>query len=258
MIKVTALSAFSDNYIWVIKHDNDARVAVVDPGQAEPVLAHLEQHQLELGAILITHHHPDHTGGVKKLLQHADVPVYGPAGEQHPIDTLSARLAQDDQVDLDWLGLTLDIIEVPGHTAGHIAFHGGGMLFSGDTLFSGGCGKLFEGTAAQMRKSLEKLRALPAATLIYCGHEYTEKNLAFAQAVEPDNAALAERVEKVQTWRAQDLPSLPSMLKDERGFNPFLRWDQQSVMSAASERAGTQQTDPDTVFATIRAWKDAF
>lgn len=258
MIKVHALSAFSDNYIWVIQHDNDNRVAVVDPGQAEPVLDYLQRNELELGAILITHHHPDHTGGVKKLLQHADVPVYGPAGERQPIDSLSARLAQGDQVDLDWLGLTLDIIEVPGHTAGHIAFHGSGMLFSGDTLFSGGCGKLFEGDAAQMRDSLEKLRALPAATLIYCGHEYTEKNLAFAQAVEPNNDALADRVAQVKTWRAEGQPSLPSMLKDEIQFNPFLRWDQATVISAASEREGHQLTDPNEVFATIRAWKDAF
>jgi len=258
MIKVTALSAFSDNYIWVLKSDNDKRVAVVDPGQAEPVLAYLEQQQLQLGAILITHHHPDHTGGIKKLLQHADVPVYGPAGENHPIEGLSARLAEGDQVDIDWLDLNLNITEVPGHTAGHIAFHGDGMLFSGDTLFSAGCGKLFEGDAAQMRQSLTKLRALPGATQIYCGHEYTEKNLTFAQAVEPDNAALAQRLKDVREWRANNQPSLPSKLEDELQFNPFLRWDHADVIAAATAHAGTEQSDPDTVFATIRAWKDAF
>lgn len=266
MINVTALPAFADNYIWALRQNNqdtvtgsdNNRVAVVDPGQAEPVLAHLKKHDLRLGAILITHHHPDHTAGIGALLEHADVPVYGPAGENHPIEHLSARLAEGDQVEIDWLGLTLQVLEVPGHTAGHIAFYGDDLLFSGDTLFSGGCGKLFEGDAAQMRNSLEKLRALPGATRIFCGHEYTEKNLLFAQAVEPENEAVKERLHKVREWRADNQPSLPSLLRDEMQFNPFLRWDQPQVIAAACERAGNDNSDPDAVFATVRAWKDDF
>lgn len=258
MINVTGLPAFSDNYIWVIKHDSDPRIAVVDPGQAQPVLDYLHAHQLTLGAILITHHHPDHTGGVQTLLEHADVPVYGPAGERQPVNNLSARLAQGDEVTLDWLDLHLKVIDVPGHTAGHIAFYGAGMLFSGDTLFSGGCGKLFEGDAATMRASLAKLRELPGATQIYCGHEYTQKNLTFAQAVEPDNPAVAQRLEAVRQWRAQEQPSLPSLLQDELKFNPFLRWDHANVIAAANAYAGHNLEGPDAVFATVRAWKDAF
>lgn len=258
MIKVTGLPAFADNYIWVIKHDNDPRIAIVDPGQAQPVLDYLDAHNLELGAILITHHHPDHTGGVQALLEHTDVPVYGPAGERQPVANLSARLAQGDEVELDWLKLKLTVIDVPGHTAGHIAYHGAGMLFSGDTLFSGGCGRLFEGDAATMRASLAKLRDLPAATKIYCGHEYTAKNLTFAQAVEPGNNAITERLNAVQAWRANNKPSLPSVLRDELTFNPFLRWDHADVIAAANDYAARKLDGADEVFAVVRAWKDAF
>lgn len=258
MIKVIGLPAFSDNYIWVIRHGDDPRIAVVDPGQAQPVLDYLDAHSLVLGAILITHHHPDHTGGVQTLLEQADVPVYGPAGERQPVANLSARLAQGDVVALDWLKLELAVISVPGHTAGHIAYHGADILFCGDTLFSGGCGKLFEGDAATMRASLAKLRNLPAKTHIYCGHEYTANNLTFAQAVEPDNTAITQRLNAVQKCRANNQPSLPSVLQDELTFNPFLRWDQASVIAAANDYAGKTLANADEVFATVRAWKDAF
>lgn len=257
MLDVSPVRAFSDNYIWVI-HGTVARnrVAVVDPGDAAPVIAHLEANGLELAAVLVTHHHRDHCGGVTALKARYDVPVIGPASEEIPLRTRAAQ--GGDRVELPDLGLTFDVIDIPGHTRGHIAFHGHGVLFCGDTLFSAGCGRLFEGTPAQMSHSLAALRALPPETRVYCGHEYTANNLRFALAVEPGNERTRRYTQAAAGHLAQGRPTLPSTLSLEIEVNPFLRCDQPAVRQAASEHAGHPVCDPIEVFATIRRWKDEF
>jgi hydroxyacylglutathione hydrolase len=257
MLDVTPVRAFQDNYIWLIHGLTDPRrVAVVDPGDAAPVLEALDRDGLELGALVITHHHGDHTGGVRRLLERAQVPVYGPVGERIPGRTVD--LSDGDTADLEALGLRFEVIDVPGHTAGHIAYYGHGALFCGDTLFSGGCGRLFEGTPAQMTASLDRLAVLPAATRVYCAHEYTLSNLRFAAAVEPRNAALSDYAARAGALRAEDRPTLPSTLGLEREINPFLRCDQPDVVRAAETHSGTSLNDRVEVFATVRAWKDGF
>lgn len=256
MHDVTALGAFADNYIWVITTGNDARVAVVDPGDAAPVQAFLADRNLQLGAILLTHHHPDHTAGVDGLLRDADVPVYAP-DEAARVARVSNPISEGDRVTLDWLDLTLDVIAVPGHTAGHVALYGEGLLFSGDTLFRGGCGRLFEGDAAQMRASLDKLRRLPDDTRVYCGHEYTQKNLRFAAEVEPANDAIRDALAAADRERDAGRPTLPSTMAEERRINPFLRWDESSVIDAAAQRAGHRPSNADEVLAIVREWKNA-
>lgn len=256
MIEVTAIPAFRDNYIWALSNDR-GDVVVVDPGEARPVETHIDQRGQQLAGILVTHHHPDHVGGVTTLASRGDIPVWGPARERIPGRT--HPLTEGDEVTIDALdGLTLEVIEVPGHTAGHIAFYGGGMLFAGDALFAGGCGRLFEGTPAQMRASLAKLRELPGETLVYSGHEYTQANLTFAMAVETDNETLRQRYERVCEWRAEGRITLPTKLETERQTNPFLRWDEPAVQQGASAHAGSDVSSADEVFATIRSWKDSF
>ena len=257
MLDVTPVRAFKDNYIWLIHGiGEDGRVGVVDPGDPAPVRAALERHGLTLAAILITHHHADHTGGVADLLEWTNVPVYGPAGEQIPGRTRS--LHGGEQVAVTELGLSFEVIDVPGHTAGHIAYYGHGALFCGDTLFSAGCGRLFEGTPAQMTESLDRLTVLPGATRVYCAHEYTLSNLAFAAAVEPENAAVADYIRRAKSLRAEGAPTLPSTLDLEAEVNPFLRCDRPSVVSAAETHSGRPLADRIDVFATVRAWKDGF
>jgi hydroxyacylglutathione hydrolase len=254
MFEVRAIPAFRDNYIWALTNDN-GDVVVVDPGEAQPVESHLDEHGQRLAGILITHHHPDHVGGVTRLTAGRDIPVWGPAEERIPARTHA--LSEGDQVTLEVLdGLTLDVIDVPGHTSGHIAYHGGGILLAGDALFAGGCGRLFEGTPAQMRASLAKLRELPETTWLYCGHEYTQANLNFAMAVEPENEALNERYNQVVRWRSEGRITLPSQLGTEFATNPFLRWDQPSVRNSATKQAGKELSSADEVFATVRRWKD--
>jgi hydroxyacylglutathione hydrolase len=257
MLKVTPVNAFSDNYIWLI-HATDAsrRVVAVDPGDSAPVIRYLQREGLELAAILITHHHADHVGGVSRLVALFEVPVYGPAGESIPCRTTA--LSGGDQVTLDDLGLHFDVVDVPGHTAGHIAYHGHGALFCGDTLFSGGCGRLFEGTPKQMSHSLDVLAALPPDTKIYCTHEYTLSNLRFAATVEPDNAALADYVRDAKATRAKGNPTLPSTLSLETRINPFLRCDRETVHQAAEQHSGRILQDRVDVFTVVRAWKDEF
>lgn len=256
MLQVTPVRAFADNYIWLIHSPRDARkVAVVDPGDAAPVRAAIEAHNLELAAILLTHHHRDHVGGVADLLQHTVVPTFGPAAEVIPGNPV--RLHEGDVVDLPNLGLRLEVLDVPGHTAGHIAYVGHGVVFCGDTLFSAGCGRLFEGTAEQMTSSLAKLASLPDDTAVYCAHEYTISNLLFSLAVEPNNAASREYLEECRAKRARDQATVPSNIRRERNVNPFLRCHQETVKHAAEARAG-RGLNRTEVFAVIREWKDGF
>jgi len=257
MLDVTPVRAFSDNYIWVLHGiGSPLRVAVVDPGDAAPVIAHLDSAGLELAAILITHHHRDHCGGVAELRARYDVPVVGPATEEIPLRTRAAR--GGDRIELKDLGFAFDVLDIPGHTRGHIAFVGHGAVFCGDTLFSAGCGRLFEGTPRQMLESLSALRGLPQETRVFCGHEYTLNNLRFARAVEPDNVRTSRYVDESRAVLAQGRPTLPSTLSLEIEVNPFLRCDRPAVRRAASQRAGHPVDDPVEVFAVIRRWKDEF
>ncbi len=252
MLEIVPLQALRDNYVWTLR--NARHAAVVDPGEARPVLEYLQREKLALAAILATHHHPDHVGGIPELLAHQRVPVYGPKGE--PIATLTRPVAEGDTVEIPELGVTLSVLDIPGHTRAHIAYYGAGSLFCGDTLFACGCGRLFEGTPEQMMASLAKLAALPDATKVYCGHEYTLANIAFAQQVEPKNTALAARLVRDQKLRAAGKPTLPSTLGEERATNPFLRWKEPAVVESANKYLGARVSDPVRVFAAIRDWKN--
>lgn len=252
-LSIEPIPAFSDNYIWLI-HDQAGRAFVVDPGDAQPVLDTLAQRHLTLVGILITHHHPDHVGGVAALKAATHCRVYGP---QNPhITSIDQRLSDGDRVDV--LGQTLEVIEVPGHTLDHIAYHGDELLFCGDTLFAGGCGRVFEGTFPMMRASLAKLRALPDATRVYCAHEYTLSNLRFALAAEPGNTALRERIEHCEALRAAGTPTVPSTLGQELATNPFMRWDVPAISTQLAEAQTLSDRSPDAVFTALRQWKDSF
>lgn len=250
--EIVPLRAFRDNYIWCL-HDG-THAAVVDPGDATPVMEFMRTSGLRLCAVLCTHHHADHVGGCARLSIEYSVPVIGPAAER--IDALSARVRGGDRVAVPELALTFDVLDIPGHTAGHIAFAGHGWLFCGDTLFSVGCGRLFEGTPAQMHASLAKLAALPDQTKVFCGHEYTAANIRFAMMVEPDNASLAALRARVDTLAGQGRPSLPSLMAEERLVNPFLRTSVPAVRAAAERRAGHPLEDDVAVFAVLRDWKN--
>jgi hydroxyacylglutathione hydrolase len=252
---VEALPIFQDNYVWCLRAEADSReVWVVDPGDAAPVLAALAADEARLGGILVTHWHPDHIGGIPRLLEQFDVEVYGPAAEAARIPSLTRPLQDGDTVTLPWARAT--VIALPGHTLGHIAYALPGWLFCGDTLFSAGCGRLFEGSPAQMWASLQRLDAHPAETRIACTHEYTLANLRFAAAVEPDNPAIRDHRQQVEAWRADGRPSLPSTLARERQINPFLRAREASVRAAAERAAGRDCPTPEAVFTALRAWKD--
>ncbi len=255
MPNVFPIPAFSDNYIWVIQRDGTNHCVVVDPGDADPVLDTLSSRNLRLDAILITHHHGDHVGGVKRLLDHAEVAVYGPARESIP--GMSHPLSEGDEIHLATLDLRFRILDIPGHTAGHIAYYGHDMLFCGDTLFAAGCGRLFEGTPEQMHASLQKLTRLPDTTRVYCGHEYTEANLRFARRVDPDNPDVATRLRLVEEQRAAGECTLPSSIKEERRTNPFLRPDDANVKRNAEKLSGKRLTGAVEVFAAVRRLKDA-
>lgn len=250
------LPAFSDNYIWLLHHNG--RALVVDPGDAQPVLDALASAGWVLDVILVTHHHADHVGGVAALTAATSATVYGPAGEKMPAGVIP--LTQGETV--SWQGLEFEVIDVPGHTAGHIAYFGqpsdmAPVLFCGDTLFSGGCGRLFEGTPAQMLNSLEKLTGLPGATQVCCAHEYTLGNLKFARHIEPANLDLSAYEARCQDLRAQGLPTLPSRLDLELKINPFLRSRQPSVRASVQHRTPTPMGDAD-YFAALRQWKNDY
>lgn len=250
---IEPIPAFADNYIWLLTQGK--RAAVVDPGDPAPVLDALRARHLQLAAILVTHHHGDHVGGVSALAA-PGVPVYGPAGEDIPCRTHA--LVEGDAIDV--LGTRFTVLDVPGHTRGHIAYYAAELdaLFCGDTLFAAGCGRLFEGTPAQMLASLTKLAALPPATRVYCAHEYTLANLHFARAVEPDNAALAARSERCAALRARGTPTVPSTLAEERKTNPFLRGEVAAVRAAAERIDASAAASPVATFAALRAWKNRF
>jgi hydroxyacylglutathione hydrolase len=255
-MKLIPIPAFNDNYIWMLHSAHQA--LVVDPGDAQPVREALAQHRLTLGAILVTHHHGDHTGGVDELRRATGAMVFGPARE--PMPEPLQRLQDGDWVDL--LGLRFQVLDVPGHTAGHIAYFAevpgdAPVLFCGDTLFSAGCGRLFEGTPAQMLNSLTRLAGLPDATRVCCAHEYTLSSLRFALAVEPNNADTLAYQSGAQQLRAADLPTLPSSIGLEKAVNPFLRSHLTSVSSRVQQIDPTAQ-DPVSVFAALRTWKDKF
>jgi hydroxyacylglutathione hydrolase len=259
MIQIDALPAFTDNYIWLLQDPSSKCCAVVDPGDAAPVVDWLEQHpDWQLSDILVTHHHQDHVGGVAQLKQRTGARVLGPAAENIP----ARDIALLDNQTLTVLGLDFKVFAVPGHTLGHIAFYHADaqapLLFCGDTLFAAGCGRLFEGTPEQMHHSLGRLTALPDNTLVYCTHEYTLSNLRFAQAVEPHNPDIAARLAEVSQWRSENRISLPSNLALERRTNPFIRTHETSVKEKADERTGTDNPSPSAVFASLRAWKDKF
>ena len=257
-MQLTPLPAFADNYIWLLQHQQ--QVLAVDPGDGQAVLQWLAREPgLQLDAILVTHHHADHTGGLADLVQATGARVYGPALEKMPVP--HTPVAEGDTV--AWGPLQWQVLDVPGHTAGHVAYWAqpegqAPILFCGDTLFSGGCGRLFEGTPAQMLHSLDKLAQLDANTRVCCAHEYTLSNLRFAQTVEPDNAPLAAYTQACQALRAQQRPTLPSRLGQELQINPFLRSRESALRAALARHAGAAASHDAEAFGQLREWKNQF
>jgi len=254
VLRVTPIPALRDNYIWLVESGD--RALVVDPGDAEPVQRVLARRGLRLEAILVTHHHGDHVGGVAALAAAHGATVYGPVNS--PYAGIAERVAGGARLRV--ANLDFDVLAVPGHTLDHIAYwcSAQALLFCGDTLFAGGCGRLFEGSAAQMYASLSELASLPDATRVYCAHEYTQSNLRFAMAVEPDNLALQQRTRDCAALRAQGAATVPSTLGLERATNPFLRCIEPAVRAAAQKQGGAAVAEPAAVFALLRAWKDGF
>ena len=253
MFDVIRIPAFKDNYIWLLRQG--ASAAVVDPGDARPVLEVLDREGLSLTTILVTHHHADHQGGVGSLLARYPAEVFGPAAES--IAGVTRPLVGGETIQCAFSDVRLQVIAVPGHTLGHIAYYGAGCLFCGDTLFAGGCGRLFEGSAAQMADSLARLAALPNDTAVYCAHEYTEANLRFAMAVEPGNRRLQSRVNEVAVARAKGWATVPSTIAIEKASNPFLRCSEPEVAASARRRV-VDADDEVAVFAALRDWKNGF
>ena len=261
MWHVQAIPAFADNYLWLLTADSSNSAAVVDPGDAEPVIEALKKNNLELSAILITHHHADHIGGVVQLMKHyPSVQVHGPEDSRIPM--VQHVMRKNIRFTLDFLPTAFEVIEVPGHTATHIAYYADASdsipprLFCGDTVFACGCGRVFEGTAVQMHASLSKIKALPPKTEIYCAHEYTLDNIEFAKWVEPDNPILLAREQEAKVLRAAGKYTVPSQLAQECQTNPFLRFNEPNVIEAAERYAGHALTTEAEVFGTVRYWKD--
>jgi hydroxyacylglutathione hydrolase len=255
MIDIRPIPAFDDNYIWLLSRAAYNGCAVVDPGDEDPVIERLQAEGLTLDAILITHKHGDHVGGIRGLkAAWPDAVVYGPAGE--PIRTLERRLHGGDRVELEGLGVGFNVLDVPGHTEGHIAYYGDGALFCGDTLFAAGCGRVFSGTFDQLSDSLIRIGQLPPGTRAYCAHEYTLANLGFAAWVEPGNADLIARTERDRARRERGESTVPSTIGEELASNPFMRTDQPGVIAAAGAWAGSELVDRAAVFRALRTWKD--
>ena len=255
MLNVIPVPAFNDNYIWVIQLPESYLCVVVDPGDAEKVQAYLDKKNLALSAILITHPHLDHVGGVAVLLEKYSVPVYGPAD----ISVVTHPVSEGDIVDV--LGLSFSVIGVPGHTLNHIAFYGDDKLFCGDALFSSGCGRMFEGTPAMFLASLNKLKSLPPKTKVYCAHEYTGFNLLFAKSIEPNNSDIAVYQKQVKSLRDDGKPTVPTHIGLELKVNPFLRTHVASVQAAAKEFLSLSvptEIDEVRVFAALREARDNF
>lgn len=257
-ISISPIRAFSDNYIWCL-HDTQF-AAVVDPGDPQPVIAFLAQNNLNLVSILITHHHFDHTGGIQELVKaYPNVEVFGPHNPK--ISGITTRLKEKNSIKVPQLDVQLSILETPGHTLDHIVYYNDELLFCGDTLFSGGCGRMFEGTAGVFYTSLQKLAALPAHTKVYCTHEYTQANIRFASSIEPNNKRLQEYADWVATTRAKDEITLPSTIKRESEINPFLRCHIQATQSKFDRSDRHHQKSPDkevATFAALRELKDNF
>tara|TARA_R110000782_G_scaffold50137_2_gene108852 strand:- start:2998 stop:3777 length:780 start_codon:yes stop_codon:yes gene_type:complete len=257
MLSISPISAFSDNYIWCVARDGEA--IIVDPGDAAPVLNHLDKNGLTLSAIIITHHHYDHVNGIELLCERfPNIPVYGP---ENQCESINQRLKHGDKITL--FDYTFSVFAVPGHTLDHIAYYidsatSAPALFCGDTLFAGGCGRLFEGTPEQMLQSLGLIQALPANTAVYCAHEYTLNNLRFALAVEPDNSELRERMANTADLREKNLPTVPSILALELLTNPFMRTDHLAVQQQVAAHAELKYWNQNDIFAKLRAWKDDF
>ena len=254
MINIEPIEAFSDNYIWLLT-TNEGSI-VIDPGESDNLLKIIKERNLNLKAILITHHHFDHTGGIEEILADKSIDVYGP---NNNIDSINIKVSNESKINL--LGIEFEVIEIPGHTFDHIAYYakndGHPILFSGDTLFAGGCGRVFEGTFEQMYESLSILKKLPLDTKIYCGHEYTESNLRFAKSIEPLNQGIISRYNDVVKLNKQGIPTLPSTIEIEIETNPFLRVGLKSIQQEISKKFNTPKNDKD-IFAAIRQWKDNF
>ncbi|MBT8421274.1 MAG: hydroxyacylglutathione hydrolase [Gammaproteobacteria bacterium] len=255
MPHITPISSFTDNYTWQIREAGGKIAAFVDPGDAAPIFRVLEEEKIEPVAILLTHHHADHVGGVARLVaRYPNIQVFGPGKE--PIATITRPVGEGDVVEIPGTRLSFRVMDVPGHTSGHVAYYGHDALFCGDTLFSAGCGRLFEGTPDEMHASLKKIAALPGRTLIYCAHEYTLDNIRFAKWVEPGNLDLLVRETQAFAKIDQDAPTVPSTLAEELATNPFLRTDVPTVVATVEKHAGRRLSGEAEVFATIRRWKD--
>ncbi len=254
MSDITPIPALRDNYIWALHGPRHA--VVVDPGEAAPVLAWLKARQLELAAILCTHHHGDHTGGIGELREVYNVPVYAPRAEHIPGTT--HPLAEGDFVSLPELDAVLEVLDIRGHTRGHLAYAAPGLVFCGDTLFGCGCGRLFEGTMEELHRALQRLAALPDDTLVYCAHEYTEANIRFALACEPANLRLVQRAAEARALRQAGKPTLPSTIGLEKATNPFLRCTEPAIIEAAARACGIAETGELAVFTALRTWKNNF
>lgn len=255
-ITLKPIPSLSDNYIWLIINHSNSTAVIVDPGTSAGCENYFEKEKIRPLAILVTHRHWDHVNGIEELVKKYDIPVYGPATEFIPC--LTTPLAANERISFPEIGLDLQVMDIGGHTAGHIGYLTDNKFFCGDTLFSAGCGRLLGGTAEQLHATLNRISQLPDETVIYCTHEYTLDNLRFAQAVEPDNPDIQKRIDEVKDLRANNQPSLPFTLEMEKRYNPFLRTSQQSVMQAVARHSGQQIDNSEDCFRYLRMWKDGF